>query len=738
MSIRSDYFRYLDHFGPTVPVRTLAESPGSDDLVALRHDVDYDLNLAMELSFWEWQHGARSSYYILDTAPYWNDPDLVEKCLQIQDFGHEVGLHINVLAKWYSSKIDDIEFDLKAALSRLRDGGVEIQGICAHGDRLCYEGQFINYWCFSELRPRDPTTAESGLCAEGIPVSDPKFQIDYPATNALRRADGSVLPLWSSSLSRHRLSYDALHVPYDHYFSDSGGSWSRTPDPILHDFSRGRCQVLMHPIYWRGEQRLYFFLSTARSGSKWLSQYLDRATSVIGRHEFILNHRYEDQHLKPENHTFDELDELLETPDEVHRLMMQAREWIQENNQDYGEANIYLAQFMLELNKVYPDSVKIHLHRNPGEVIRSLINRDWYDTPEDYRHPRIAVEDWEHLDQFSKACWYVRDTNERLEASTSYHLVFERMVSDPNYLSTELSKLGIAVYPRFASGLFADVVNESKRHEFPKYSEWAPRQKNTYWTVCGPICDALGYLRGDALDDCRQANINSTGARATGSPLTIGWYSERKLLDIKPGGVLSSYRFEWRTFIKTWNKCIQLLSLCPFISIAEPRKSKKEMYYGYFPWGWKQIRMVNVGCRLSVVNKQLSIQTDSERNARLVMGGGDWHHADRSDGWAAKVGYFYRGEVAVSEPGGSVVSVFCLMYDNSGDLMDKRLIAQLSEKIRSRHIGFKVRPKTHRFKVAIHAPKTCGSRMIVLNRLDLEEARFEVDFKRDHAETLDS
>src|SRR5690606_22479204 len=100
------YLNYLKIFGPTVTVATLARD-ASPDFVALRHDVDYDIDVALEMAHIEHDLGYRSTYYLLHTAPYWNDAEFIDKSLKLQEYGHEVGLHVNVLAEWAVGKIDD-------------------------------------------------------------------------------------------------------------------------------------------------------------------------------------------------------------------------------------------------------------------------------------------------------------------------------------------------------------------------------------------------------------------------------------------------------------------------------------------------------------------------------------------------------------------------------------------------------------------------------------------------------
>lgn len=291
MALDPRFRRYLEHYGRTVPVRDLVARHDQPDLTALRHDIDYDIDVAMEAAFWEERLGARASYYILHDAAYASDPRLMDKCLQIQDYGHEVGLHLNLLSAWQRGEIDDVAGELGSILDRWRGAGLAVTGAAAHGDKLCYEAGFANYWLFHELRPEDPAACESGITAEGTRASATDRAITYPAEgHTIRRADGRTFALWSLRLADFGLDYEASRVPVDHYFSDSGGSWKRSPDPIGEHFGSGRRMVLMHPIHWRHAQRHYYLLSTARSGSKWLATFLDQATSLTARHEFTLNH----------------------------------------------------------------------------------------------------------------------------------------------------------------------------------------------------------------------------------------------------------------------------------------------------------------------------------------------------------------------------------------------------------------------------------------------------------------
>ncbi|MEE9131736.1 MAG: hypothetical protein V3T84_17105, partial [Phycisphaerales bacterium] len=89
MTIKDDYFRYLDHIGTSVPMRELSAHPEWSDAIALRHDIDHDLDLALEMAHHEHERGIRATYFLLHTCDYWNDPRFAVKCAQLEAYGHE-------------------------------------------------------------------------------------------------------------------------------------------------------------------------------------------------------------------------------------------------------------------------------------------------------------------------------------------------------------------------------------------------------------------------------------------------------------------------------------------------------------------------------------------------------------------------------------------------------------------------------------------------------------------------
>jgi len=128
MSIKKKYFDYLRHFGNAVSLQEFRTREKETSLVGLRHDVDHDLDAALEMSFWEKDLGVSATYFILPTANYWEQDGFFDKIRQIHEFGHEIGLHVNILAQWMQGHTDDPAQSLQEQLTVLRKTGIPLKG----------------------------------------------------------------------------------------------------------------------------------------------------------------------------------------------------------------------------------------------------------------------------------------------------------------------------------------------------------------------------------------------------------------------------------------------------------------------------------------------------------------------------------------------------------------------------------------------------------------------------------
>jgi hypothetical protein len=216
----AEYARFLGGLGDrdVVPMRELAGGAGD---LALRHDVDSRLESALELARLEHERGLRATYFVLHTASYWRDPELVPRLRRLQELGHEVGFH-NDLVTLQRVEGVDVEHYLREELARLRDGGIDVTGAAAHGSPWCHRLGFHNNYVFAGWD-------------EPVP--------GFPATEVTQKLDPAEFGL----------DYEAYHVARETYFSDSTFVNGRRAHPGDLRLEPGRRTiVLVHPCHWDG------------------------------------------------------------------------------------------------------------------------------------------------------------------------------------------------------------------------------------------------------------------------------------------------------------------------------------------------------------------------------------------------------------------------------------------------------------------------------------------------------
>jgi len=207
----------------------------------IRHDVDVDLDRAIEMASEEAELGIQSTYFLLHSAKYFDYSDkFLEKCLKISELGHNIGLHNDLLVQYFGRR-KDIRNSLNKMLSFLREH-VEVRGTSCHGQRCCYSAGYLNYEVWTEF----DSTRNEGFGRPKIP----KF-----------------------SLKEFGLDYETYFIDYNAYLSDSGKKWrgvsiqgkknyerSMFADKrnvgrnIIDEFNQkegATLQLLCHPIHWK-------------------------------------------------------------------------------------------------------------------------------------------------------------------------------------------------------------------------------------------------------------------------------------------------------------------------------------------------------------------------------------------------------------------------------------------------------------------------------------------------------
>jgi len=213
----AEYERFLDGLTAreVVPLREFALGRGD---LALRHDVDSRLESALELARRENERGLRATYFVLHTAPYYRRPDLLERLLELQSLGHEVGFHNDLVMLALVHSVDPAAY-LREELARLRGAGLDVVGVSAHGSPWCHRLGYHNGYAFSD---------------------SPQPLPGFPRT---------FEPI--GSLADFGFAYDAYALGEDVYFSDAAFVDRHRAHPADFDLRPGeRAIVLTHPCHW--------------------------------------------------------------------------------------------------------------------------------------------------------------------------------------------------------------------------------------------------------------------------------------------------------------------------------------------------------------------------------------------------------------------------------------------------------------------------------------------------------
>lgn len=247
---RLDYQRLVEPWVEDRTVMTLAEAMGRgaepvEKATYIRHDIDHDLQAAVEIGRWEAEYGLRSTFCVLHSAWYYgpfegggyrHSTEMIEAMGELQGLGHEINFHNDMVTMGLTADVDP-EALLHSELGYLRSRGLRIRGSCAHGHALCRELGYFNQELFRET--------------------------PWPSNGGRRTIvhDGRRVELGRTPMTAFGLEYESYDLPRDLYITDSGGRPrivrdTRGRNGLRRKERAGRVPhghivgILTHPEYW--------------------------------------------------------------------------------------------------------------------------------------------------------------------------------------------------------------------------------------------------------------------------------------------------------------------------------------------------------------------------------------------------------------------------------------------------------------------------------------------------------
>ncbi len=229
-------------------------------ILLLRHDIDSDLDAAINMAAIEFSMGIRSTYFLLPPGDYgrrtnyygriafgriWHNRKLLTAARQLINYGHEVGLHNDFMQL---SRITgrSVVTHLVEEIAWFRSRGIPILGSASHGSEFVKKIKCINYEIFKGCERRGGDV--------GRIVVDGSWNIK----------------LHEISMSELGLSYEAYFLPRNFAYSDSnkkvvmlGPKGYRDENLVLQtddqfqkltellkEIKDVRCTALVHPNWW--------------------------------------------------------------------------------------------------------------------------------------------------------------------------------------------------------------------------------------------------------------------------------------------------------------------------------------------------------------------------------------------------------------------------------------------------------------------------------------------------------
>lgn len=246
----------------------------------------------------------------------------------------------------------------------------------------------------------------------------------------------------------------------------------------------------------------FFILSTGRTGTKTVAELLDAASEATVHHE---PHPYLSALSKLAYDTeYNQMGNLIET-------FMASREVLLRNaaasSLVYGETGPYVTFLAPVIAQALPNAKFIHLVRDPISVVRSGLNRNWYQGSR-YDARRIvprqgdpAARLWKEWSPLEKVVWlwaetntFVRDFFESLDASRRMCLKAEHIFSrEGDSISGMFRFLGLTQpSARAVSGILAQRLNRQRGPMQPLES-WLPDWRTRFLELAGDEMSRLGY-----------------------------------------------------------------------------------------------------------------------------------------------------------------------------------------------------------------------------------------------------
>lgn len=250
-----------------------------------------------------------------------------------------------------------------------------------------------------------------------------------------------------------------------------------------------------------GDVPVAFILSTGRTGTTFLSRFLNDEPTVLAHHEpqpdfFDLGLNY----LRGQTSSREVKRDLRANRHKRFRAFDPDR------HQLYVEANYFLYPLVEILGVLIEDVRFVHLVRDGRDVVRSAYERQWYRpgdrynrlTPGDLESDPFADE-WEDMDRFERLAWNWQRkdrilTEQFANQPRSKKIYFEELFdAEKDYPGLQQLTSFVDLPDRDRTGRMGDRVRSSRPYSIPHWTEWTAERRDQFDRIAGDHLRYHGY-----------------------------------------------------------------------------------------------------------------------------------------------------------------------------------------------------------------------------------------------------
>ncbi len=247
------------------------------------------------------------------------------------------------------------------------------------------------------------------------------------------------------------------------------------------------------------------FLSTGRCGTKWLNTVFSKEKSSVSLHHPIPVMRsqakvaYSFEFAKCSDN-----EQLL-----LQEMFLGGREELflraEKSKKNLIFTDSRMTFFAEVIRSIFPKAKFVHLHRHPGEVVRSGLRRRWYVEENQSDLNRIEPlphssfhQQWEEFDSIEKNAWLWNETNRWISA-------FLEQVPERQKMSLSFNDWSVDTIQSLCS--FCEVqisdqvierrlnvsVNRQKSVAIPPFRDWNQEDQEKVRRLCSEMATHLNY-----------------------------------------------------------------------------------------------------------------------------------------------------------------------------------------------------------------------------------------------------